>query len=724
MLAFRDACKERRDVSPKDSLRSNDGSAVRDSRFDVRIFESKFSRENTGQILSAEDVLLLGEEDWLLVLDDFKYISQALIVHDRCWCGVPACVYMPLAAFAKMLIGGSCYESAFDILKDVNWHCLPLIKADLFKTKEFAVWVQEVSAQSSLPSGKGGRDDVIDVNKRAGARILELIGRMDLFDLFSEVQDGWWAFLAKDLSYLSHRQYEAEWVRAQQGNAQSAKAILNYECSALYYSFMPQDVLESHGKRMMGLYSDFMRSVCVSSSRISIKEAEKLMLIAFAFLGYDASIHEDHELYRQRPARADSPLWVVGPCADKLSEVCDAWWRPVFVSRQEELSLLLDALSKVEGLEVESSFEGDFLRFHRCLLRLIVGKDEFATAIDEAEGIAARRCAMYKDVYEAKDGVPLAHDACPDPQGFYFVEGLVRLYLGEFSVKADADKAKAWIYRMYVIDYPKVLSPSGEIGGSASILERTSYARDPGFVLTSNYFRRQGDWIACYAWANASRMLGLNSFTSQFYLGRQMDVLAENLSPEEVGRAQVMTREIISGLKGKLPPKYQSDLEEYVGLNGGQPDYFLFRTDSRDPDADRLGHFLRGLNFLGICDTEYLPDGSIYDLGESIPCRVRLFQCYDRYKPTLPLDFSKALACFVRAFNCAPIPSSECSSSEDAMLAAVPGFQVQFKDAMMTYFETTRALDVGASVIYELVRVIEKIPDCVSLADLRKFLKE
>lgn len=528
----------------------------------------------------------------------------------------------------------------------------------------------------------------------------------------------------KESNYLSNGHCEAAWIRAQKGDRKSVRDILNYQSAVRHCSPISQAELESHGKRMMDLYSSLMRSACVSSSRISMEDAEQLMLIAFAFLGYDTSIHEDHELYRQRPAKADSPLWVVGPCADKLSEVYDTWWRPVFVSRQEELSLLLDALNKIEGLEVESSFEGDFLRFHRCLLRLIVGKMEPAKAIDEAEGIAARRCAMYKDVYEAKDGVPLAHDAYPDPQGFYFVEGLVRLYLGELRVKPDVDKAKAWIYRMYDVDYAKVFSPSGEIGRSASILESTSYARDPGFVLISNYFRREGDWVACYAWANASRMLGLNSFTSLSDVGRQMDVLAENLSPEEVGRAQVMTREIISGLKGKFPPKYQSDLAEYVGLKLGQPDYYLFRTDSIEPDANRLGHFLQGLSFLGICDTGYLPDGSIYDLGESIPCRVRLFRCYDRDKPTLPLDYSKALACFIRAFNCAPLPSSEYSPSEDAMLAAIPGFQVQFKDAMMTYLETTRALDLGASVIYELVRVIEKLPDCVSLADLRKFLKE
>lgn len=702
-----------------------------DSDFCEESFERYFSRNGQGVELRAEDVLLLEEGEWLDVLEEFRFICDNLIIHQRCWCGLPPCASLPIAALAKILISGSDSRRGFEILKNIKWYCLPVIRGKIFKEDNHDEWIQELSKQSSLPRSLIKKDDRFDMNMHAGARLLEVIGRSDLFEAFkANPSKGKWGSSRELSGYLEYAQYEKVWVGAKAGDPAAFLTLLRYVDGARYYSVFSKDDVAVRARELNEMYQAVVRSYAVVAQPIAIEDAERLLLISFACgifsadqIAFERGWQDDDHL----GSLPDSENIKIVTFYKDLREVALAFscLRSSFVSSAFRFIGLLDILNNTSVLGSDVSFSADFIRYHRCIMRVVAADGKNCAGwVGEMEEIANRRCAMYKGLFGAKDGAHLSHDADSDPLGVFFVNGLVRLYLGEFGLKSETDKAQAWIYRMFEIDYAQGNSTTRQIGEIAQELENTSYACDPGFILIANYFLREKHWAACYAWRNAARMLRVDTFEPTGNSVEEMDVLAEKLSPRELGAAQSMTRQIVSRFRGKLPPKYQSDLAEYVGLNGGQPDYFLFRTDSLDPDAERLGHFLRGLNFLGICDTEYLPDGSIYDLGESTPCRVELFRDYDYNKPSLPLDYAQALACLMRAFGCSSLPSSGCFTSEDGMLVSIPGFQVKFKDAMMTYLETTPSLDLRASVINELARVIEKLPDCVSLADLRKFLKE
>ena len=213
-----------------------------DRDFSEESFEKYFSRTGQGVELRAEDILLLDESEWLYVLEEFRFICDNLIVHERCWCGLPPCVTLPIAVLAKMLISGSESYRAYETLKNINWYCLQGIRGKIFETKDYREWVQELSKQSSLPRSLIKKDDGFDLAMHAGARLLGIIGRSDLFEVFkASAHETKWVNSREFDGYLDYAEYEKVWLGAEAGDSAAFLALLRYGAGAGYYSAWPKE---------------------------------------------------------------------------------------------------------------------------------------------------------------------------------------------------------------------------------------------------------------------------------------------------------------------------------------------------------------------------------------------------------------------------------------------------------------------------------------------------
>jgi hypothetical protein len=688
-----------------------------DRDFSEEYFEKCFSRMGQEVELRAEDILLLEESEWLYVLEEFRFICDNLIVHERCWCGLPPCVTLPIAALAKMLISGKESYRAFQTLKNINWYCLPVIRGRIFEIKDYNEWVQELSKQSSLPRSLIKKDDSFDLAMHAGARLLVIIGRSDLFEVFkANAQEAQWMSWREFRGYLDYAEYEKVWLGAEAGDLAALLALLRYEAGVSWtepaVSAWPKEARDEHARKLNEMYQMAVRSCVISSRAVGLEDAERLLLIAFACFSYSA----DRVGWEQglgdvyARSRPHSQNFEIVSCYANLREAArdDAWWRPSFLSEQNSFTDLLDVLNEVSIPSSDHSFDADFIRYQRSLMNILVNDDRnCADWVAEIEEVAGRRCAMYGQVSWTNEGALVWPEGGEDPMGLYFVSGLVRLYLGEFGLRPDVEKAKGWLLRW-------------NVGGADERLVNTSYGQDPGFMMLSDYLRSNDCKVDGYAWANVARMFGRYYGPSyQWMVAR-----ANELTFQELISAQRMTRKIIADLKGGYPPLYQQVIVEYLGANGNQPEHPAFEhldVPNVINPIPRFGYLLRGLVLLGVYEGIELPD-FVFDEINNEYCAIyhgKMCRGGDIPDAHLPVDHAAALASFLWAFNFDPILPDAGDYSEDLPVTEATGFMDGYLGAIERYISGVFHLSRVSSIRDEL-QFVAKLPYSVAIGDLRE----
>ena len=684
-----------------------------DRDFSEESFEKYFSRTGQGVELRAEDILLLEESEWLYVLEEFRFICDNLIVHQRCWCGLPPCASLPIAALAKMLISGSESYRAFETLKNINWYCLPVIRGKIFETKDYREWVQELSKQSFLPRSLIKKDDSFDLDTHAGARLLEIIGRSDLFEVFeANAHETKWANRREFNGYLDYAEYEKVWLGADAGDPDALLALLRYWAGAERHAAWPKEEVDKRGQKLNEMYRKVVCSYANDPRTVGLEDAKRLLLIAFACFSYNAdSLFWESEWYRDDPRNQPyAPNFENIPFYKSLHEVAqgDALWRPSFSSEQNAFTDLLDVLNKVSIPNSDHSFDADFIRYQRSLMGILASKGvNSADCVEEMEIVASRRCAMYGQVFWTNEGTLVWPEGGEDPMGLYFVSGLVRLYLGEFGFRPDVEKAKGWLLRW-------------NVGGPAERLVNTSYGQEPGFMMLSDYFRCNDRKVEGYAWANAARMFG--AYYGPSY--QWMVARANELTFLELIMAQRLTRKIMADLKGSYPPLYHQVIVEYLGANGNQPEHPAFEhldvPDVINP-IPRFGYLVRGLVLLGVYEGIELPDFVFDEINNEYCAIYHGKMCRGGRIPDahLPVDNAAALASFLWAFNFDPILPDAGDYSEDLPVTEVIGFMDGYLGAIERYISGVFHPSRVSSIRDEL-QFVAKLPFSVAIGDLRE----
>jgi hypothetical protein len=622
-----------------------------------------------------------------------------------------------------MLIGGSESYRAYEMLKNINWYCLQGIRGKIFETKDYREWVQELSKQSSLPRSLIKKDDGFDLAMHAGARLLDIIGRGDLFEVFkASAHETKWVNSREFYGHLDYAEYEKIWLGAEAGDSAAFLALLRYVAGASYYSAWPKEECDEHARKLSEMYQRVVRSHAIAAGVVGLEDAKRLLLMTFACFSYNADrLFWEKDWYRDDPRnQPHAPNFEDISFYKSLHEVAqgDALWRPSFSSEQNAFTDLLDVLNKVSIPNSDHSFDADFIRYQRSLMRILANDDRnCADWVEEMEEVAGRRCAIYGQVSWTNKGVPVWPEGGEDPLGLYFVSGLIRLYLGEFGLRPDIEKAKDWLLRWNLIsNYPNIVqSHLTPIGGSANRLCGTSFGRDPGFMMLSDYLRSNHRKVEGYAWANAARMFGPYYGPSyQWMVGR-----ANELTFQELIMAQRLTRKIIADLKGNYPPKYQCDRVEYLGAAGKPPDNVIYDYTFVGFDGNRfLGYFVRGLILLGIDDesVDIHPDFFYWDEYDGF-CRGG-----SESMPTLPLDHAAALACFLKAFNFEPIVPIVGDGSDNLTMDEIDGFMGGFLSAMEKYVSEFHRLPKSVALAQDLLPMVATLPFTVAVCDLREAL--
>jgi hypothetical protein len=629
-----------------------------DALFNLSEFESNFCRSSGGVELRAEDIMLVNESEWIEVLEDYRFVCATLIAQERCWCGVPACVSLPLAALAKMLIGGYRSGEAFHLLRDVNWGCFPRMKADVFRAKDFSEWVLDLSDQSQLPRCQNRREHEIDIHRRAGARILEIIGRMDLFAAFKSNEGGWSSkpdWLVEHHNYLEEEMYLSTWQLAESGDIAAIRRILGYEGQfpedgGCYGRIPPREELVRYGARLRGLWHQFINAYDQSHPVVSIEDGEQVLLIALGFFG---SWSEELPFYYEESDYA--PEWYIATPSYGFNSLCIAveglcWWRASIVSSRSDLISLLDVLNRVQQikecavsgtgfvLDHERMFKADFIRYHRCILSAVSsGGEKCNLMLSEMTEIAKKRCHAYRSIDANSD--KYSSYIADDPAGTYFIQGIVRAYLGEFGFKSDVESAKRTLFSTYVADCPPV-------DGHNKALRYSSYNKDPGFSRISLYYKKRGNKSDAYAWGNVSRIFCFDASLAAS-LSRRIE---EGLSLAEIVDSQKKSRGILELFEGRFPPQYDANIVEYLGSERKLPGVLESNGfDGNSPEESLLRSFIEGLVYMGLEDY-----GRLGFLGDRFYFDNFWLVRYEKGDPVFPLDYEKAMQCFMRAFSIEP----------------------------------------------------------------------
>lgn len=126
--------------------------------------------------LEAKDILLLSLPERLAFLKGVSRVLRQLIRAGRtpCWCHQPITQRLSLAALATLIVSGKAGRKvAFRAVNRVEWFCyegLPLGRGLAYED-----WIR-LLAEQRLGSAEPASNDFAELERLAGARILEFIG--------------------------------------------------------------------------------------------------------------------------------------------------------------------------------------------------------------------------------------------------------------------------------------------------------------------------------------------------------------------------------------------------------------------------------------------------------------------------------------------------------------------------------------------------------------------
>ena len=131
---------------------------------------------DTAVSLEAKDILLLSLPERLAFLKGVSRVLRQLIRAGRtpCWCHRPSTLKLSLAALATLVVSGKAGRKlAFKAVNRVEWFCFRDLA--LGQGLAYEDWIK-VLAQQRLGNAEPATADCAELERLAGARLLEAIG--------------------------------------------------------------------------------------------------------------------------------------------------------------------------------------------------------------------------------------------------------------------------------------------------------------------------------------------------------------------------------------------------------------------------------------------------------------------------------------------------------------------------------------------------------------------
>lgn len=152
---------------------------IRDQRVAAYGFDF-YNQPTAGDVarveFAAKDILLLSASERFAFVKGVARVLRHLAAagHAPCWCHKPATLTLTLAALATLVASGKAKrKQAFKAVNQVDWLCF----RDLFLGQGLGYedWIK-VLAQQRLGNTESETGDFAELERLAGARILEFIG--------------------------------------------------------------------------------------------------------------------------------------------------------------------------------------------------------------------------------------------------------------------------------------------------------------------------------------------------------------------------------------------------------------------------------------------------------------------------------------------------------------------------------------------------------------------
>ena len=139
-------------------------------------FYNRLTIDELNVDLETKDILLLSLPERVAFLKGVSRVLRKLIVAEGapCWCHQPITQRLSLAALATLIVSGKAGRKvAFRAVNRVEWFCyegLPLGRGLAYED-----WIR-LLAEQRLGSAEPASNDFAELERLAGARILEVIG--------------------------------------------------------------------------------------------------------------------------------------------------------------------------------------------------------------------------------------------------------------------------------------------------------------------------------------------------------------------------------------------------------------------------------------------------------------------------------------------------------------------------------------------------------------------
>jgi TPR repeat protein len=153
----------------------------KDPIFDVNSFERLYSRSAEGVLIEPEDVLNLTSKERRFMVIATRAICFSYIKDERCWCDVPRCVAIPLAALACDIIESVRFANEgqisppynFKDIKKIDWYCFKIL--ELHEDFGYEEWLRKLSGKLTTPRWFKAETGIAYEALRAAEYILEVI---------------------------------------------------------------------------------------------------------------------------------------------------------------------------------------------------------------------------------------------------------------------------------------------------------------------------------------------------------------------------------------------------------------------------------------------------------------------------------------------------------------------------------------------------------------------
>jgi hypothetical protein len=577
----------------------------KDPIFDVNAFERLYSRSAEGVLIEPEDVLNLSSQERRFMVIATRAICFSYIKDERCWCDVPRCVAIPLAALACDIIE-SVRESLrfannsqnlrynFEDIKKIDWYCFKIL--ELHEDFGYEEWLRKLSGKLTTPRWLKTEVGIAYEALRAAEYILEVI-KAPIGKFLAR------AYGLKEQEYLNLR------YLANQGDEDAARYL--FECR------LAPSALERHEEvvnEMAGLLGEPPYDWWTSVSWFS---------------GLAVILHPTLQTKHQDCQNEE-----------KYQKALDSLRR----SRQE----LASGMYPLNDVALEALRDCDFLISKLATLGFKTG--------DPKEGaVALGKIAEAELSYLANPYLGSTYEEDHAKFSRYMVWH--HLFVG----KINLEQAIHWALA------PFKASPFHDSADYSRLYP--GLRSDTGFAYLAKYHFDIGDYIEAYAWLNSSAGFFEHPEYSLGNLARKLDEIEGLISPDDVLLAQQRTIKISEMFEGKFPPSNSSFRINVIGVRNRKEIHENYLGDAfmggpLGPRSNRC--FKIALIYSGLSSSFNSKEGRVC-LGDHPEHCWNISTANGDITPVAPRDYVEAVAWFILAFGLKG--DSRLSQSGDAVRA-------------------------------------------------------